>query len=143
MVELACMKQYLHILEYFIAMEHDDLPVWQRLMRFLSSLSDEECERAGSCLHVLLSPRDPANPPRSLEDRKANPYWDPALKAGLVNTVVKVIKSSIRDDAKAKAFLTLLAVISLDNVKTSLSAAGGIPALVRLLKSGSLEVSVF
>lgn len=135
------MKQYLHILEYFIGAQHESLPVWDRLMRFLSSLSDEECAKAGACLHTLLTSTDPAHLPESLEDEDVNPFWAPALKAGFVNTAVKVIKSSINDEAKIETFQALLTVISLETVKNGIATAGGIPALVQLLRSGNLEVS--
>ena len=41
------------ILEYFIELEHDKLPVWKNLVRFLNSDVDEEVEAAAVCLKTL------------------------------------------------------------------------------------------
>ena len=45
-VELCAFKGFIHILEYFIELDHERLPVWKNLIKFMTSESEEEAEAA-------------------------------------------------------------------------------------------------
>ena len=52
-IELCAFKQFIHLLEYFIELDNDKLPVWKNLVKFMSSDFDEESESASKCLYTL------------------------------------------------------------------------------------------
>lgn len=41
-VELCAFKEYIDVLEYFIEMDHEKVPVWKNLIKFLASDIDDE-----------------------------------------------------------------------------------------------------
>ena len=125
-VEICAMKQYINLLEYFIELNNDQLPVWKNLLKFVSSESEEEAEYAGICLRTLTQPA---------AENELNPNWESVYKNGGIPTIVKVAKSTVADDAKVPAFQTLLNMIERQEVKEQIFSSGGISAFVRLLKS--------
>lgn len=123
-VELACLKQFIDILEYYIKSDYSDLPVWKKILTFLSSDMDDEAEAAGKCLRRLTQG----------SSEGMNPNWKPVLENGGVPVITKVIKSNIGDAAKIEAFHCLINLIPENDVKKQVSSSGGIPALVKHLK---------
>ena len=57
-IELCAFRQSIPILEYFIGLNDDKLPVWKNLIRFLSSELDKECEEAAKCLQMMTKSVD-------------------------------------------------------------------------------------
>ena len=125
-VEICALKQYVELLEFFIDLNDDRLPVWKNLLKFLSSESEFEAEPAGHCLRTLTE---------RTADNAINPNWEPVYKNNGVPTIIKVVKSSSGEDAKAPAIHSLLNIIEKSEVKEQVFSSGGIPAFVRLLKS--------
>ena len=52
-IELCAFKQFIPLLDYFIELNHDKLPVWKNLVKFMASDVDEESEAASRCLFTL------------------------------------------------------------------------------------------
>lgn len=129
-VEICAMRQYVELLEYFIDLNDDRLPVWKNLLLFLSSESEFEAEPAGNCLCTLT---------QRTADNEINPNWEPVYKNNGVPTIIKVVKSSLGDDAKVPALHALLNIIEKSEVKEQIFSSGGIPAFIRLLKSQSTQ----
>ena len=125
-VEICALKQYVDLLEFFIQLNDDNLPVWKNLLRFLSSESEFEAEPAGCCLRTLTQ--------RGAEN-EINHNWEPVFKNNGIPTIIKVAKSSVGDEAKVPALQTLLNIIEKPEVKEQIFSTGGIPAFIRLLKS--------
>ena len=125
-VELCALKQYVDLLEFFIQLNDDNLPVWKHLLKFLSSESEFEAEPAGCCLRTLTQ--------RGAEN-EINPNWEPVYKSSGVPTIVKVAKSSIGDEAKVPALQALLNMTERSEVKEQIYSSGGIAAFIKLLKS--------
>ena len=124
-VEICALKQYIHLLEYFIDLDHERLPVWKNILKFIGSDIDEESENSGKCLRVLTQ-----RTPEGL-----NPNLQAVFNNGGVPVYVKVIKSSIGDEAKVQTFLCLLNIIENEDVKEQYASTGGIPATIKHLKS--------
>lgn len=127
-IEICAMKNYIHLLEHFIKINNEQLPVWKNLLRFMSSEVEEEAIAAGKCLETLT---------QETEEGEINPYWESLYKSGCVPTVVKVSKSSIADEAKDPALSVLLNILEKQEVKEQVFSSGGIPAFVKLLKSNN------
>lgn len=125
-IEICALKNYIELLEFFIKLNSDLLPVWKNLLKFLSSETEEEAEPAGRCLQTLTQPS---------EEGEINPYWESLFKNGCVPTVIKVAKSTIADDAKVPALNVLINILEKQEVKEQVHSSGGIPAFVKLLKS--------
>lgn len=125
-VEICATKQYINVLEHFIKLNRDDLPVWKNLINFLASESEEEAQPAGICLRTLTQPQ---------ADHEVNPNWEPVYKNGGITTIIKVAKSTLNDEAKVPALQVLLNMIEKQEVREQIFSSGGIPAFVRLLKS--------
>ncbi|XP_052818748.1 ankyrin and armadillo repeat-containing protein-like [Mya arenaria] len=125
-VEICANKGFIELLEHFISMGSDQLPVWKNLLRFLASESEEEAESAGTSLRTLTEPSSKG---------EINPHWEALYKNGCIPTIVKVAKSSLNDESKVPAFQVLLNILEKQEVKEQLFSSGGIPAFVRLLKS--------
>ncbi|XP_071957415.1 ankyrin and armadillo repeat-containing protein-like isoform X2 [Antedon mediterranea] len=123
-VELACMKSYMDILEYFIALNHKDLPVWTRLMKFLLSDNDTEAIAATNVLTKLTNP----------DDSGKILHADAIVNKDGVLSLVKVIKSMISDKAKVGAYQVLLNLLSMQIVKDQFVKTGGIPISLDILK---------
>jgi hypothetical protein len=126
-VELSTMKEFIPLLEYFIQLNSPKLQVWKHLIAFLGSVSDEECESAGKCLRVLTNPTEDG----------ISPNWEPVFSSGLIPAIVKVIKSTISEEAKAQSIYALNNILTKLEVKQQFSSLGGISSLVRLLKSSN------
>ncbi|XP_064641312.1 ankyrin and armadillo repeat-containing protein-like isoform X2 [Lineus longissimus] len=126
-VELSALKEFIQLLEYFVELNDPKLQVWKRLIAFLGSVSDEECESAGKCLRILTNPTEDG----------ISPNWEPMYTNGVVPTIVKVIKSTIAEEAKAQSIHALNNILTKLEVKQQFSSLGGIPPLVRLLKSSN------
>jgi len=47
-VETCAMSENLDMLHYFIELEDTKLPVWKKLIKFLSASTDKEAEKVGS-----------------------------------------------------------------------------------------------
>ncbi|KAL3858741.1 hypothetical protein ACJMK2_008995 [Sinanodonta woodiana] len=125
-VELCAIRQSISLLEYFIELNDDRLPVWKNLLRFLSSDSEDEAVSAGKCLQTLTQYK---------AEGEINPNWEAVYNSGGVPVIVKVAKGNIADDAKVPAFHTLLNIIERSEVKEQILSSGGIQAFIRLLKS--------
>ena len=130
-VELCAFKQYIEVLEYFIELNHEKVPVWKNLIKFLSSDVDEEAEAAAKCLRTLTDIG---------EHQTINSNWTPAFQAGVVPTITKVIKSGIGDDAKIQTFNLLLNLLPEREVCEQFMSSGGMAALVRHLKAENNSV---
>ena len=124
-VELCAYKHYIEVLNYFIALDNDDLPVWRNLIKFFGSDIDDECQAAGKTLRTMSE----------RTDASINPNWEPAFNNGIVPTIVRVIKSMIADEAKIQCFHVLLNILEQDKVKEQFMSSGGIDALIRHLKA--------
>ena len=129
-VELCAYKHYIEVLKYFIAGDHKRLPVWKNLIKFFSSEIDEECQAAGKTLRTLTQ----------RTDEGINPNWEAAFNNGIVPTVVKVIKSTIADEAKIQCFHVLLNLLEESRVKEQFISSGGMAALIRHLKTQNHSV---
>eukprot|EP00057_Strongylocentrotus_purpuratus_P001221 XP_001196796.1 PREDICTED: ankyrin and armadillo repeat-containing protein isoform X1 [Strongylocentrotus purpuratus] len=129
-VEIAALKQYIDILEFFIKHDHKELPVWPKLMKFMGSDMDEEAEAAGKMLVLLTKP---------LEDG-LNPYWEPIVQNGGVPVMMKVIKSMVCDKAKLYAFTILLNIIEAKVVKEQIVKAAGIPTALKMITNPDREI---
>jgi len=127
-VEICALNEYIELLEYFINMNSDLLPVWKNLLRFLASESEEEAKAAGKCLEILTVP---------LPGPHVNPHWDALYKNGCVPVIIRVAKSSLEDDAKVPAFKTLVNMLQMQEVREQIVSSGGIPAFIKLLKSNN------
>ncbi|XP_033113077.1 ankyrin and armadillo repeat-containing protein-like [Anneissia japonica] len=123
-VELACMKGYVDILEYFIALNHKDLPVWTRLMKFLLSDNDSDAIAATNVLTKLTKS----------DGLQKNEHSESIISHNGIPTLVKVIKSMINDKAKVGAYQVLLNLLSMQVVKDQFVTAGGIPISLDILK---------
>ena len=126
-VELCAFKHFIEILQYFIDLDHERVPVWKHLLKFLASDLDQEAEAAARCVRTLTQ--------RSNDE--LHPNWQAAFKSGLVPTVIKVIKSGISDEAKVETFWVLLNLIEREEVKEQFTSSGGMAALVKHLKGQS------
>ncbi|XP_041454687.1 ankyrin and armadillo repeat-containing protein-like isoform X2 [Lytechinus variegatus] len=129
-VEIAALKQYIDILEYFIKFDHKDLPVWPKLMKFMGSDMDDEAEAAGKMLVILTKPLE----------KGLNPYWEPIVQNNGVPVMMKVIKSMICDKAKLYAFTILLNIIQAEVVKEQIVKAAGIPTALKMITSTDREM---
>lgn len=129
-VEICAMKNYINILEHFIKLNNDQLPVWKNLLRFMSSEVEEEAIAAGNCLETLSHETD---------EGEINPHWEALYKSGCVPTIVKVSKSTVADEAKDPALSVLLNILEKHEVKEQVFSSGGIPAFVKLLKSNQCQ----
>ncbi|XP_013419847.1 ankyrin and armadillo repeat-containing protein-like [Lingula anatina] len=126
-VELSANKHFIEILDFFLEKNFEDLPVWKRLLNYLSSEVEDEAESAGKCLRTLTQG----------SSEGMHPNWKAVVDNGGVPIIVKVIKSQIGDRAKTEALHCLINLIPEDVVKEQVASSGGIPALVRLLKSSN------
>ncbi len=126
-VELCAFKEYIDILEYFIEMDHNKVPVWKNLIKFLGSDVDDEAEAAAKCLRTLTT-RD---------GTEMNPNWEPTFKVGIVPTLSRQIKGTLKDEVKIEAFQVLLNLILQHEVKEQFMSNGGMDALVRHVKSSN------
>ncbi|KAK7114038.1 hypothetical protein V1264_000165 [Littorina saxatilis] len=124
-VEICAIKQYVTMLEYFLSLELEALPVWKNLLKMLGSDMEEEVSSAGTCLRNLTDP----------SSEGINPNWEPFYQNGGVPVLSKVAKSTVADDCKVPALQLLLNVVQRPEVQEQLVSSGGIPALVKLLKS--------
>ncbi|KAK2180327.1 hypothetical protein NP493_447g01012 [Ridgeia piscesae] len=127
-IELCAFKQFIHLLEYFIELNNDKLPVWKNLVKFMSSDFDEESESASKCLYTLT---------KKLEDGEMNPNWRPAFDNGVVPAIVRVSKSSLGDGAKTEALRVLLNLCPVADVKEQAVSSGVLPALVKHVRSNT------
>lgn len=130
-IELCAFKQYIELLEYFIGLNHEKLPVWKQLIKFMSSDTDEEAESGAKCLKILTEPG---------ADGSMNPKWEAAFDAGLIPAITKIIKGSIGEVAKTAVLEVFLNLISEEKVKEQAMATGIMPALTRHLKSQTEEL---
>ena len=126
-IELCAFKQFINVLEYFVELSHERLPVWKNLIKFLSSELDEECEAAAACLRTLTQ----------CSAEIINPNWKPVFEHGIVPTINKIIKGSIGEPAKVATIQVLLNILHSDEVNEQFVAAGGISALLKLLKASN------
>ena len=80
-------------------MDHKDLPVWQKLLKFVGSDTDEQAEAAGSILKKLTKTL-------SSEDGEVltNPNWEPLVENDGIPVLMKVIKSMTSEKAKIYSF---------------------------------------
>jgi len=127
-VEICANKNFVGLLEHFIKLNNEQLPVWKNLLRFMSSEVEEEAIAAGKCLETLT---------KETEGGGINPYWEALYKSGCVPTVVKVSKGTVADEAKDPALCVLLNILEKHEVKEQVFSSGGIPAFIKLLKSNS------
>lgn len=133
-VELCALNESVELLEYFIALSDERLPVWKKLLQLLSSESEEEAEAAGKCLQKLTEPHGKDN------EFTINPNWESVYKTGGVPVIIKVAKGTIADESKIPAFHTLLNIIERSEVQEQITGGGGLYAFIRLLKSTSNTV---
>ena len=124
-VELCAFKQFIEILQYFIDLDHEKVPVWKRLIKFQASDLDAEAEAAAKCLRVLTQRSNEA----------LHPQWKAAYDDGIIPSVNKVIKGGASDEAKIETIWVLLNMIERDEVKDQYLASGGLAATVKHLKS--------
>ncbi|ELU14680.1 hypothetical protein CAPTEDRAFT_224898 [Capitella teleta] len=122
-VELCAFKQFIELLEYFIELNDEKLPVWKNLVKFLASEVDDEIEAAAKCLKTLTQ-----NDPNGLR-------WKAGFDSGIVPTVSKVLKSGCGDEAKVATFHLLLTIIGHQEVKEQAMASGLMTSLIKMLKS--------
>lgn len=57
-VELCALKKHIDLLKYFMKLNHEDLPVWKNLMKFMTADVDEDAEAAGKTLYILTKPEE-------------------------------------------------------------------------------------
>ena len=124
-IEHCTFNQNVQIINYFIELNHEKLPVWKNLIRFLASESDEEAEAAARCLQTLTQPQ---------EDGSANTNWEPAFQNGIIPTVTKVIKSGISDAAKIPTFHIVLNLLRKEEIREQFVTVSGMGAIIRHLK---------
>jgi len=55
-VEICCMEGHTELLEHFIKLAHEDVPVWTHMLKLVTSTSEEEAAAAGNCLAILTKP---------------------------------------------------------------------------------------
>ncbi len=127
-VELCAFKQFLPILEYFVELGREELPVWKNLIRFLASDLDEEAEAAARCLQSLTS---------GGEEQGQNQKWKAAYDNGIVPAVTRVLKGNIGEMVKIETMLVLLNMLQATEVKHQLNSIGGIPVITKLLRSNN------
>ncbi|XP_046367118.2 ankyrin and armadillo repeat-containing protein-like [Haliotis rufescens] len=125
-IELCCMKQFVSLLEYFIKRNDEKLPVWKHLLKMVGSDNEEEAENSGKCLRTLTD--------RS-EAEGINANWEHVYNNGGIPVIVKVVKSTLNDDAKIPALQALLNVLEKTEVQEQMVSSGGIPAYIKILKS--------
>ena len=125
-VEICALKSYIEVLNYFIELNHEKIPVWKNLLRFVSSESDDEADAAGRSLRTLT---------QGSKADGINPNWEHVYNHGGVPVFVKVAKSSIGEEAKIPTFQALLNIIERQEIKEQVASSGGIPVFIRLLKS--------
>ncbi|XP_038070212.1 ankyrin and armadillo repeat-containing protein-like isoform X2 [Patiria miniata] len=130
-VELASLKMYVEIMEYFIKLDHKDLPVWSKLIKFASSDADEEAEAAGRMLVKLTEPGP---------DGLLSPNWEAIVENQGIQATMKIIKTLISDQAKCHMYTMLLNIIQSQTVKEQIVKHGGILTSLELLKSDSREL---
>lgn len=105
-VEIAALKEFYHIVEYFIELNHEELPVWQKLLKMVSVEQDDHAEAAGAILKRLTK--------RNEEEDKINPNWEPMVANDCVPVLMKVIKSEHKSEkAKIYAFRVILNIIEM------------------------------
>ncbi|XP_072169198.1 ankyrin and armadillo repeat-containing protein-like [Diadema setosum] len=129
-VEIAALKQYIDILHFFIKHDHKDLPVWPKMVKLLSSHSDDEAEAAGKMLVLLTKP----------VDQGLNPNWEPLVQVNAVPIMVKIFNSMISDKAKLYTFTILLNIIEAMIVKEQIVKADGIPTTLKMLSGKDREI---
>lgn len=56
-IELCAFKKHIDMLRYFIKLNHERLPVWKILIKFMTSDTDEEAEAGAKCLNILTTPQ--------------------------------------------------------------------------------------
>lgn len=122
-VELSAFKQFIDVLEYFIRMADDRLPVWQNLVKFYGSDVDEEAESAAKCLKLMSQP-----------DTVMNPNWESMYQHGVMAKVTKVIQGNLSHGAKTETFYLLLNLLPELKIREQFVQNGGIEATVKLLK---------
>ena len=66
-VEICAIKQFVSMLELFLSLRLEKLPVWKNLLRMLGSDMEEEVAAAGTCLRNLTDP----------SSEGVNPNWEP------------------------------------------------------------------
>ena len=66
-VEICAIKRFVTMLEFFLSLQLEKLPVWKNLLRMLGSDMEEEVAAAGTCLRNLTDPSSDG----------INPNWEP------------------------------------------------------------------
>ncbi|XP_033626712.1 ankyrin and armadillo repeat-containing protein-like [Asterias rubens] len=130
-VELSSMKQNVEIMLYFIKMDHPDLPVWNRLIKFASSDNDEEAESAGKMLIKLTEPGP---------DGTLSPNWEAVVDQECIPSTMKIMKSFVSNSAKLYMYTVLLNIIQSQKAKEQIVKESGIPMSLELFKSTSREL---
>ncbi|XP_076820559.1 uncharacterized protein LOC143465919 [Clavelina lepadiformis] len=128
-VEICAMTENLELLHHFIEMNHADLDVWKRIIKFLSADTDNEAEKAALILGRLTKDSES-------EIKCDNPHWEPFVKTGGISAIVKVCKSSCGDNVKSLNVGILNNIIPYTSVPDQFSKAGGIKVLLSLINRG-------
>ncbi|XP_076470058.1 uncharacterized protein LOC143300343 [Babylonia areolata] len=129
-VEICAIKQFMSLLEFFLAKDLEQLPVWKNLLRMMGSDMEEEVIASGTCLRNLTTP----------STEGIHPNWEPFYLNGGVPVICKVAKSTLAEDSKVPVLQLLLNVIGRPEVQEQVVGTGGIPALIRLLKSSDTYI---
>ncbi|MGH0119994.1 UNVERIFIED_CONTAM: hypothetical protein FKN15_061112 [Acipenser sinensis] len=128
-VEVSASMLHVDLLEYFISLKNPKLDVYQRLIKFLDSESDEEATSAGQAI-VALS--------RGGEGKEAHTL--PFIERGLVSVAVNVLKKKNVQEVKEQVLNILNNVLEEPGVKEQIFNSGGLPTLTSLLHKASQRV---
>ncbi|RXM34253.1 Ankyrin and armadillo repeat-containing protein [Acipenser ruthenus] len=128
-VEVSASMLHVDLLEYFISLKNPKLDVYQRLIKFLDSDSDEEATSAGQAI-VALS--------RGGEGKEAHTL--PFIERGLVSVAVNVLKKKNIQEVKEQVLNILNNVLEEPGVKEQIFNSGGLPTLTSLLHKASQRV---
>ncbi|KAL8590568.1 hypothetical protein ACOMHN_011004 [Nucella lapillus] len=124
-VEICAIKQFMSLLELFLAKDLEQLPVWKNLLRMMGSDMEEEVSASALCLRNLTDP----------SEEGIHPNWEPFYLNGGVPVICKVAKSTLAEDSKIPVLQLLLNVLGKGEVQEQLVSSGGVPAFIKLLKS--------
>ena len=166
-VELCAFRHYMHVLDYFVRLNHDRLSVWKRLVKLMRSDFEEDAEVAVWCLHELTRvPADDAEKDQISNSKMMSPYgddemeeeedmtvpderhlcaaingeWRQAYDSGIVPGITHVLRSLAQDSVKHLAFQTLFNLISQQEVREQAANNGIVQVLSKLLTSKNHEL---
>ncbi|XP_055872246.1 ankyrin and armadillo repeat-containing protein-like [Biomphalaria glabrata] len=119
-VILATLRFHTSVLEYFIKINNEAVPVWRILVEMLNDDSMEKKDSAVKCLETLTT---------------SNPnYWKCILDADGVPALVKLLQID-SDDMQSVAASVICNISENDQVRLALSKAKAAPVLIILLSS--------